>query len=369
MFLAIKEILKEKKRYTLIIAIIILIAYLVFFLLGLSYGLAKDNTTEIERWNAESLVFSEGSNKSILVSRIDPAIKDDYSDQEASLINVMRAVAYINGIEDEDHTDNIVIIGTPDTSRVYPQILEGRKPENSAEIVADLNIKTLHEMELGDTLTLASNGQEFTIVGFSEAVKYQVSPVIYTDLVTSSPQSINADEVPETIDYAKDPQPISQQVSAMILHNGTEVEDTKEIDQVSVEDFIQAVPGYQAQNITFAMMIAFLIVITAIVLGVFMYIITNQKRQTFAIMKIQGISNGFIGKSVVIQTLLVTLVGLVIGLGLTYGTGAILPPAVPFRSELVFYLAIAGLILVFSLLGAIFSVVSVAKVDPLEVLE
>lgn len=55
MYLAIKEILKEKKRFSLIISIIILISYLVLFLTGLSYGLSKDNLTAIEKWEAKKL--------------------------------------------------------------------------------------------------------------------------------------------------------------------------------------------------------------------------------------------------------------------------------------------------------------------------
>lgn len=63
-------------------------------------------------------------------------------------------------------------------------------------------------------------------------------------------------------------------------------------------------------------MIGFLVLISSIILGVFMYIITNQKRQTFAIMKIQGISSSYIGKSVLLQTIILNVIGMSIGLGL-----------------------------------------------------
>ena len=47
MYLALKEMKKEKGRYILIISIFLLISYLVYFLTGLSYGLAEDNKTAI----------------------------------------------------------------------------------------------------------------------------------------------------------------------------------------------------------------------------------------------------------------------------------------------------------------------------------
>ncbi|HFI0463106.1 TPA: ABC transporter permease [Streptococcus suis] len=369
MFLAFKEMMKEKKRYGLIIAIITLIAYLVFFLLGLAYGLAKDNTTEIDRWQGQAMILAEGSNKNLLVSRIDPVIKEDYSDQEASLVTVSRAVAYLFEKEDEENTENIVVVGMRDDAKAYPEILEGRLPENSGEILADLNFKDELEMNLGDRIKLASNGQVFEIVGFTQAVKYSVSPVIYTDLVTASPRSLTANESPDLIDYADQAQPMPDQVGGLILHEDLDLQTEGDYEKVAMADFIQALPGYRAQNLTFGMMIGFLVLITAIVLGVFMYIITNQKRQTFAIMKIQGIANGFIGRSVLVQTLLLTILGLAIGALLTFASEQILPVAVPFRSDWRYFAAIAGLILVFTLLGALFSVASVAKVDPLEVLE
>lgn len=44
MFLALKEIKREKLRYGLIISMIVLIAYLIFVLTSLALGLAQENT-------------------------------------------------------------------------------------------------------------------------------------------------------------------------------------------------------------------------------------------------------------------------------------------------------------------------------------
>ena len=61
-------------------------------------------------------------------------------------------------------------------------------------------------------------------------------------------------------------------------------------------------------------MIGFLIVISAIIIGIFMYVLTIQKTPIFGIMKAQGISNGMIGISVLSQTFLLSLVGSILGL-------------------------------------------------------
>ena len=47
MFLAINEMLKEKVRYTLVIAVITLISFLIFILSALALGLSNENTAAV----------------------------------------------------------------------------------------------------------------------------------------------------------------------------------------------------------------------------------------------------------------------------------------------------------------------------------
>lgn len=130
--------------------------------------------------------------------------------------------------------------------------------------------------------------------------------------------------------------------------------------------FIQELPGYMAQLLTFGLMIIFLIVIAAIIIGIFMYVLTVQKKSMFGVMKAQGISTGYIGKYVVIQTFLLSLIGVATGLLLTLGASYALPSTVPFFINWLFMGIISVLILIFAVLGSTFSVIKVAKIDPLE---
>ncbi len=63
-----------------------------------------------------------------------------------------------------------------------------------------------------------------------------------------------------------------------------------ELEKVAIADFIEYLPGYKAQNITFGFMIGFLVVISAIVIGIFIFVLTTQKSPIFGLMKIQGLS-------------------------------------------------------------------------------
>ncbi len=85
MYLALKEIFHEKLRYSLIIAMIVLITYLIFILSGLSTGLAGENTQAIDSWGAKSMVLNKDANVNLSQSLItDRQAKDaNLTDREA----------------------------------------------------------------------------------------------------------------------------------------------------------------------------------------------------------------------------------------------------------------------------------------------
>lgn len=113
-------------------------------------------------------------------------------------------------------------------------------------------------------------------------------------------------------------------------------------------------------------MITFLFVISATVIGVFLYVITLQKRELFGVLKAQGFTNGFLAKVVVAQTFILALIGTLIGLALTLITGAFLPNAVPIKFEPMILIIFGVVLIIVSLLGSLFSILTIRKIDPLK---
>lgn len=391
MFLALKEMKKEKGRFILIIGIVILISYLVFFLTGLAYGLAKDNTTAVENWNADKIVLKAGTNSNLASSMMEKEAIEDFKDYEISPINLSRAVAYKNGSETDKNTIDLVLVGLDKGSKAYPKIIEGNEAKNKNQVIASISLKKEDNVQIGDKLVLSLNDKEYEVVGFTEESKYNVGSVIYTELYEASSTNMmftenekdanqnkaeekngekpNNSKAQDADNVSKATNTVPERVAGILIHGQNDLKSNEKYDVITMDDFIKELPGYIAQVLTFGLMIGFLILISTIVLGVFMYIITVQKKQTFGIMKVQGISNKYIANSVITQTFLVSLIGVLMGLGLTLISELLLPQTVPFKSNYIFYLIIAVLIVVISMLGAIFSVRGVTKVDPLEVLE
>lgn len=113
-------------------------------------------------------------------------------------------------------------------------------------------------------------------------------------------------------------------------------------------------------------MIYFLFAISSVIVAIFLYVLTVQKISMFGVMKAQGIPSGYLARSVIAQTAILAAVGVVVGLGLTLLTGAFLPSAVPVAFDIPTMLIYGLVLIVVAILGAVFSVLTIVKIDPLK---
>ncbi|MFA5421978.1 MAG: ABC transporter permease, partial [Bacilli bacterium] len=74
----------------------------------------------------------------------------------------------------------------------------------------------------------------------------------------------------------------------------------------------------------------------------------------------------YIANSVVSQTFILTAIGIIIGLALTLLSGLFLAGIVPFAINILFYAVITASFFVFAIVGGLFSVRAVLKIDPLK---
>ncbi len=349
MFLAIKEILHTKLKFILIISVIFLISYLTFFLTSLAYGLASSYSIGIENLNADEIVLTSDSNDSAMMSML---TDDDYDaidvDGDKAKLGIYPTV-----VKDEsDNDDNIdaYVFGLDDDSFIAPSVVSELGLSDD-EAVVDSSFED-EGYSVGDTIYLNSSDIEWTIVGFVDDSTYKTSPIIYTNLSTW-----------KEVRYSS----LSYEVFSALVVSGSVTSSSSEYEVYTVSDFIYALPGYSAQVATFSLMIVFLVVISAFVLGIFMYVLTIQKINIFGVMKTEGISNGYIGRSVLIQTAFLTILGVLIGFILTMITSlAVQNASIPFAIKWSFYAYITLSFIIFSLIGALFSVKIVLKIDPLK---
>lgn len=361
MFLAWNEIKYSKFRYILIIGVLFLISYLVFFLTGLAYGLAQDNRTAIDSWEADGIILSEESNGNLNMSIFFSEGLANVEAEEKAILGQMATVIEKEQIDSDGDRLDVRVLGVETDQFLMPDVIEGRSIEADGEIIVDISLKEENGFNLNDSITLLSQDQSLEIVGFIDDAKLSVSPVIYStidafqEIRFGEPRAEREEKVISAI--------IVRGKDGSLEHVSVENDD---LELIPIGDFINNLPGYNAQVLTFVFMISFLIVIAAIVIGIFIYVLTMQKISMFGVMKAQGISSGYISRSVIAQTFLLSSIGITFGLLGTVGTALLLPAAVPFRSNGWFLIIVSVLMIVIAILGALFSVRTIVKIDPLE---
>ncbi|BDR56608.1 FtsX-like permease family protein [Xylocopilactobacillus apis] len=352
MFLAIKEIKHEKLRYGLIIGMVMLISYLVYFLSGLATGLAAQNTQAIESWDTQTIVLNKDANVSLTQSLITTSQSKDLNlSNHESYVGQTPVIAKQSGHK----SVSTQFIGVEKDSDIYDKVKieSGRKVENDNELVADDTLKN-NGYKLNDEIKLSSSTKKYQIVGFTKNAKLDIAPVLYGTLSTwrtlkSLPQTFKASGI------------VSTSKDFNVKESG--------LKAYPVSKFIVKLPGYSAQNLTFTFMIAFLMIISMVVIAIFLYILTIQKLPNYGVLRAQGIPAHTLIINTISQAVLIVAIGIIAGAIITLITVKFLPSAVPVAMD---YSSLAGVtagMLLTGVIGSLIPVHLIRKVDPIQLID
>lgn len=371
MFLARKELWFSKRRFLLIGIIVVLITWLVFMLSGLGNGLSDLGTAVIRYSDMDVAIFQEESEfalgKSILPKKMIEQVEQvEGVDEAAGIITSAGAILLGDARgEESGKKTSVMFIGIEPASFLEPKVILGESlnANNPNTVLVDESLK-LEGFSLGDTVTLSGVGTEFEIGGFVQNQKLNHMPAVYASLETVQafkylvPGSNQGIDNPVNAIFVKGSDKVENQLSQHI--SGVEIASKKQT--------LNGVPGYKAESGTINLMLWLLIFISAFIIAVFFYVLTNQKTHQFGVMKAIGASNGFVIRSVVSQVFLLVSISIVIGIGLTYLTKAVLPESMPFNLLDETVIVYSFVILLTSLFGSLFSVRSIVKIDPVTAL-
>ncbi|RUL53209.1 ABC transporter permease [Lysinibacillus antri] len=351
MFLAWQEIKRNKLRFILITGILMLVSYLVFFLSGLATGLASLNREAVDKWEASAIILTDDSDKSLYQSFMSVDLLKEINAEKTAVIGQLNAIA-----SNKDKKQNIALFGINKEEFLMPNVIEGRAFENANEVIANDSLKD-EGFNLGDQLSLSSSDQTLTIVGFTDDARFNAAPVLYANLSTYHQVKFG-----EMADQNKD------QINGIVIQDDSilNLSLNDELETIEIESFIENLPGYTEQKLTLNFMIYFLFGISSIILAIFLYVLTVQKISMFGVMKAQGISSSYLSWSVVAQTLILAFIGTAVGFIITLISGTFLPAAVPVSFDLTLMIIYGLILMVVATAGAVFSVLTIVRIDPLK---
>lgn len=354
MLLAMKEIKREKLRYSLIILLVALISYMMFILSALALGLAHQNMSALDDWNANSIVLNEQAEG---VMRASVLTSQQVEDAQKHTDGETAAVGFVSTrfITSSEKKESVNFLGVKKDSFIADRVKlnTGRMPQKSHEVVLDQSVATKAQLAVNDQITLGNDTTLYTVVGIAHDAKLQIAPVAYgllSDWHRISPLAPNIE------------------ASAVVSTKSFSTPESS-LSRFTISQFIQLLPGYSAQNKTFVMMIAVLAIVTLVIIAVFLHIIVLQKLPNIAVLKAQGIPTRYLIGSTVEQGSMVVIFGLLIGIILTVATALPMPASVPMEFSPLLLSATAVGLVAMGVIGSLLPAHKIATVDPISLME
>ncbi|ETA74283.1 ABC transporter permease [Ligilactobacillus equi] len=351
MFLAFNELKHEKLRYGLVIAMITLLAYLIFIMTSLALGLANENTDALYSWHVKSGVLNKSADVNLRQSLLTKAQVDALTKGKDNAAMAETSVVLTGKGADKEA---VTFVGLRENQFIAKdmELTTGKKVHRKYQVVLDDSLQA-KGYKLNQKIRLNSSDHAYTIVGFTHKAKLNIVPVVYG-----------------TIPAWQELSQVGPRFAASgVFSKNDSIKTTdKALKSYSLTDIIDKLPGYSAQNTTFYFMIGFLMIISLIIIAVFLYIVTLQKLPNYAVLRAQGVPNRFLINATLAQSFLLTASGVVIALIFITITGYALPESVPMTVDpVITSLVSIGLILM-SILGALIPMRMVTKVDPVSVI-
>ena len=339
LFLAWKEIRYAKMKFLLITGIITLITSLVLSISGLANGLSVDNASAIKNMSAATYVVEKSDTHQLDRSHM---TEEDISSVNGGSPLGLKMVEILH----EGEAVNVSLFALASDSSFMPAAKDAGRLA-PYEVLADPGL-IKEGFEVGDSFTY--NGRTWKIKGFTEKrFSYGHTPAMFT-----------------TIETWKDFQQEDHTYQAMLMTDEEVVNTPTNLDIASKDDILSNVPGYSAEQGSLNMMVIFLLIISAIVLATFFYVMTLQKLHQYGVLKAIGTKAAILLRALFTQISILSILGIMAGNILTYGLTLIIPGDVPFELSFQMILLNNGLILLMAWIGSLLSFRGIMKVDPLE---
>lgn len=377
-YLAVKEVWRNRGRFLLVSMVIALITLLVLFIAALGEGLGNGNREYISKLDAQLIVYQAKSDFLIQASRLGSdrraSVRRVSGVADAGMLGTSSATLILPG---DAKPLKVALLGVEPGHTGEPMVVQGRQlgSDLAKEVIIDRNTALRSKIALGDALTLRTTQgtkDEFfrlRVVGIADGQQYSLQPSIFVPFYTW-------DRIrPKSEAEVRISNPVAN-VILVKLDDPTQIETVKaslistveKIDVATLNDAIQALPGYSAQQSTLNTQGGFTLFIGVLVIGGFFQIQILQKVAQIGVLKAIGTANPIVAAASVIQIVVVTLIGVMIGGLLTYLFSLSFPPTVPivFNGKTTLF-ALAALLLI-GPLGGLVSIRYAVRIEPLKAL-
>jgi putative ABC transport system permease protein len=380
LYLATKEMLRNKARFLAVVLIVALITLLVLFTAAFGDGLALAGKQYLENIDAQLILFQEDVDISIPASQLNRAklnnVKRVEGVEDVGPIGFAVASIVLGDGETEDKID-VSLIGVEPGKPGAPIVFDGveLRSRRANEVILGQNVLDKADIPIGSYIDLkvTQGGEEeiysLKVIGHTKGQQYFFLPSVFVPLLTW-------DRIMSEFNPDVSESDIGFNIAAVKLKNPDtwpEMIETIErnVNGVELTDPVttyQATQGFSDMQAVIDAQQRFVLLIVMLVIGSFFQIQTLQKVAQIGMLKAIGASNWLIAATLLVQVMLTTVIGVAVG-GLACSViASMLPPGIPatFDGQKVVIAVI--MLLVSGPLTGLVSLRTLLKVEPLTAL-
>lgn len=396
MFLALRDIVSARGRFSLISFVVGLITVLLVMLTGLTGGLAKHNTSALEALAPERYVFTsdEPSFQESQVTTSDVQEWQELVDAGSQVIPLGTAQTRLEA----GSAMGVAVLGLPAGTKVPAPVVSGAgaagteiagataagaapeadsaaSQEQQEAVLGEDGIVLSHEIvseagvQPGETVEIGGVEQPVTAVVEDEHYSHQ--PVVWASTQVWQRISRAHDDVVGTV-LAVDTR--DRQAGAL---SDTEWSDEEWQDAenqtgdsvATVEDSFSGLAAYQSEQASLQLIQVLLYAISALVTVAFLSVWSIQRSRDLSVLRALGASPGYVWKDALGQAAVVVGIGVVLGAGVGLAAGVWAGSSVPFDLQWTTVVVPAVGVWALGMCGALVATRRVKKIDPASALE
>lgn len=388
MFLALRDIVSARGRFSLISFVVGLITVLLVMLTGLTGGLAKHNTSALQALAPERYVFtSDGpSFQESQVTTSDVQEWQELVDDGSQVTPLGTAQTRLEA----GSAMGVAVLGLPAGTKVPAPVVSaagaagteiagataaGAAPEadsvaSQEAVVAEDGIVVSHEIvaeagvQPGETVEIGGVEQPVRAVVADEHYSHQ--PVVWASTQVWQQISRAHDDVVGTV-LAVDTR--DRHAGALRDEEWQQAENQTGDSAATVEDSFSGLAAYQSEQASLQLIQVLLYAISALVTVAFLSVWTIQRSRDLSVLRALGASPGYVWKDALGQAAVVVGIGVVLGAGVGWAAGVWVGGSVPFDLQWTTIVVPAAGIWVLGMCGALVATRRVKKIDPALALE
>jgi putative ABC transport system permease protein len=374
-YVALRELRRAKLRFGLLTGAVGLLVFLILFQQTLLGSLVGAITGAVESQSADVLVLAADARGQLDASVLEPEIVDEVADVEGVVatapwhIATFSASTAASDVASDELIDVTLVGHDPDGPGRPAAIEEGRQATADGEAVAPTGYED-QGLVVGGTVRLADGDEPIEVVGLADGLEYSVQPALFVTVPAFEAavlaRSADAPFVPVNavaVEVAEDV--TDDQVAAVQAEVEEAMAGTRAFTRQEAAD---GIPGVDAIGQSFGVILLLAFAVVGLVTGIFFLILTVQKAEPLTLLRAIGASTRDVLTPLLVQVVLVTVGGVVLGTALLAAVAAVGPSSgLELQVDPVLAATTGAGVLGLGLLASVAAVRRVLAIEPFEV--